>query len=400
MHGHTAAIRCVRLLPPANLVFTAGYDSTLRIWDMQEGLPVTWSRPLGYTVRAIAVDMNMLVLGGSDAKLRIWRAVEGLFHIFDVSRVVPGASETVLYGHDGPITSLGLDETRLCSGSWDMTVRVWDRSSLKCVRIVMHSDWVWSLSLRARRLVTTAGSDVYSWDVETGECTWVNTEAHVGQAYAVECSKSGRFVFTGGQDGKVRMYEDKSFCKKGSRVEATGHLGMGSELVAYWEPHSGAVYALAFDDPWLVSASGDGLLAMMDVSRIMKKSGPFGRPAVHTRAQYHLTSQEMPSANALVPQRMLVNSNQSFYSVDVGADRVVSAGEENVVRVWDFSLALEIEQRVRASRAVRLGQRLRRKQVAQHHKGKQVKDACNITAKREVTEGAPIWQRRGSKLKA
>lgn len=400
MHGHTAAIRCVRLLSSANLIFTAGYDSILRIWDLEEGLPVSWSRPLGYTVRAIAVDLKILVLGGSDAKVRVWQAVPDLFHIFDVLGVISGASEIVLSGHDGPITSLGLNETKICSGSWDMTVKVWDRSAFKCVRTLMHRDWVWALCLRGQRLVSTAGSDVYGWDIETGECFRVRAGAHVGQAYAVECSRSGHFVFTGGEDGVIRMYEDKPLRKRGSTVASGGQLCPGSEPVAYWKPHSGAVYALAFDDPWLVSASGDGSLAMMDVRKIMKKSVAQERPTTNANTKFQQSSLAVASTYAEPPQRMLVGSNQSFYSVDIGADRVVGAGEEKIVRVWDFSLALEIERRGQASRAIRLGQRLRRKESAHHKKGKQVSDACNITAKREVIERAPVWRGRGSKLKA
>lgn len=404
MNGHTKAIRCVRLLSPANLIFTAGYDSILRIWDLEECLPVTWSRPLGYTLRAIAVDMKMLVVGGTDANVRVWRALPGLFHIFDVAGVIPGTSEMVLSGHDGPITSVGLDETRICSGSWDMTVKVWDRGTLACIRTLNHGDWVWAVSLRSQRLVTSAGSDVYSWDVETGNCLRVRTGAHNGQAYAVECSRSGHFVFSGGEDGIIRMYEEKALRRRCSAGTENTHEGSSSDQVAYWKPHSGAVYALAFDDPWLVSASGDGSLAMMDVRKITKRTSNhrmLGGGCSRGKTKTRWAPWTVVSTDAEPPQRMLFGFNQSFYSVDVGADRIVGVGEEQIVRVWDFSHALEIERRVQASRTVRLEHRLKRKQVMHQHKGKQSNVMCNMTAKRDaIIEGAPVWQRRDIKLKA
>eukprot|EP00250_Pteridium_aquilinum_P034910 c8305_g1_i1 orf=363-2009(+) len=401
MNGHSKAVRCVRVLSPANLIFTAGYDSILRIWDLEECLPVTWSRPLGYTLRAIAVDMRMLVVGGTDANIRVWKAFPGLSHIFDVGGV-PGASEIVLPGHNGPITSLSMDDTRICSGSWDMTVKVWDRTSMACIRTLIHGDWVWAVTLRSQRLVTTAGSDVYSWDIEAGRCLRVLAGAHSGQAYAVECSKSGHFLFSGGEDGIIRMYEDKSLRKKGSARYGDLSERSSSELVAYWQPHSGAVYALAFEDPWLVSASGDGSLAMMDIRKITKRSsdrGKLGRGC--GKAKFHRAPWAMVSTDVEPPQRMLFGSHQCFYSVDIGADRIVSAGEEQVVKVWDFSHALEIERRVQASRTVRLEQRLKRKQGAHQHQDKQRNNVCSSIAKRDaVIEGAVVWQRRGIKIKA
>ncbi|KAI5062503.1 hypothetical protein GOP47_0023042 [Adiantum capillus-veneris] len=394
MNGHSNAVRCVRLLAPANLIFTAGYDSILRIWDLEECLPLSWSWPLGTTLRSIAVDMKMLVVGGTDANIRIWKGLPDLKHIFDVGGAC--ASEIVLSGHEGPITSLSMDDFKICSGSWDMTVKLWDRGSLACIRTLIHRDWVWAISLRGQRMVSSAGSDVYSWDVETGRCLRVRAGAHHGQAYAVECSRSGHFVFSGGEDGIIRMYEDKVVRKKGleGRVEFLEELN--NEPIAFWQPHSGAVHELAFEDPWLVSASGDGALAMMDIRKVRKRNSEFGRLAEYVKVKSPWT---VVSTDAESPQRMLFGSKQCFYSVDVGSDRIVSAGEEQVVKVWDFSHALEIERRVQASRMIRLERRFKRKQGLQL-KTKQHNEVCNSMSKKDVdSEGAVVWQGRGIKIK-
>ncbi|KAH6559401.1 hypothetical protein KP509_1Z010800 [Ceratopteris richardii] len=397
--GHYNAVRCVRILSHANLIVTAGYDSILRIWDLEQCLPLAWSRPLGITLRSIAVDMKMLAVGATDTNIRIWKALPGVPHRFDVGNVC--ASEIVLSGHEGPITSLSMDDSRICSGSWDMTVKVWDRASLTCIRTLIHGDWVWAVALRGHKLVSSSGSDVYSWDAETGRCLRVRAGAHHGQAYAVECTRSGHFVFSGGEDGIIRMYEDKASWRKSRDGSNCLSKESKNEMIAHWQAHSGAVYELAFEDPWLVSASGDGSLAMIDIRKIRKSNGDVGKPGLeYSRGKSPLS---ILTADVEVPQRMLFGSNQCFYSVDIGADRIVSAGQEHSVKVWDFSHALEIERRVQASRMVRRERRVKRRQGLHQLKFKQHHEVCGSISKKDSdTEVVDDWRAssEGIRLKA
>ena len=38
-----------------------GSDSTVRLWDLEAGLPLSSSRKLGHTIRALSLDDSMLV---------------------------------------------------------------------------------------------------------------------------------------------------------------------------------------------------------------------------------------------------------------------------------------------------------------------------------------------------
>ena len=86
-----------------------------------------------------------MVAGGTDGFIHCWRAVEDLPHSFEFRATQNQNTEVRLWGHEGPITALALDLTRIYSGSWDTTVRVWDRHSMKCTAVLRHSDWVWAL---------------------------------------------------------------------------------------------------------------------------------------------------------------------------------------------------------------------------------------------------------------
>lgn len=351
--GHTEPVRCIRLLPVANLIITAGYDQVVRVWNLEEGLPLVCSRPLGETLRAIGVDMELLAVAGSDAVIRLWRAIPECPQLFDVAGIWGGpnskGAEICLYGHNGPITCLGLDAANIYSGSWDMSIRVWDRVTLLCVSQLLHNDWVWALVPRGRRLLSTAGSHVYSWDIETGQHR-MREGVHLGQAYAVQGSYSGHFIFTGGEDGAVRMFDDRF-----SRRHNNGYKTNTLEPIAVWMPHRGAIHSLAFEDPWLVAASADGSVAIMDVRQIMDKASGSGKrlPSSSTRSRTTSSSQIVGKAGEEAVQRFLPGLHHCSFSVDIGADRVVSGGDEKTVRIWDFSQAIEIERSIQASRRSR-----------------------------------------------
>lgn len=393
-HGHTEPIRSVCLLAFANLIFTAGYDTVIRMWNMEEGFLIDQSRPLRSTIRAIAADTEMLVVGGTEAFVRGWRAIPELPHLFNISGITGQSTEFCLRGHIGPITCLGLDSTRIYSGSWDMSIRVWDRASLRRLKILRHGDWVWSLVVRGPHLMSSAGSDIYTWDIETGHPLRVRLNVHVGNAYSLECSRSGHLLFTGGEDGAIHMFEDRSPRRHISH--SGGDVIVNDKPVASWVPHSCPVYSLAFEDPWLVSASGDGKLAMMDVRKLLKSSSNVKSKKVVNRHQWkNPTIGTMQ--NVEPPQRLLHGFYQNLYSVDIGAERIVCGGEEGVLRMWDFTQALEIERRVQASRNIRLENRSRRKKTnaENDNKAKQV-DPYSIVAKSCERHGGGnrIWQRR------
>ncbi|XP_057479511.1 F-box/WD-40 repeat-containing protein At5g21040-like [Actinidia eriantha] len=387
LYGHTEAVRTVFLLASKKLIFTSGYESIVRMWDMEEGLAIASSRPLGCTIRAVAADTKLLIAGGTDGFIHGWRAKEGLSYLFDLKGSQNQNTEFRLWEHEGPITCLALDLTRIYSGSWDMTVCVWDRSLLKCLKVLRHSDWVWSLVPHDTTVASVSGSDVYVWDSDNGSQIAFVSNVHVGDIYSLARSHTGKLLFTGGEDGAIHMFEIINHCGKSNLQQ-----------VATWIPHSGPVYSLSFEFPWLVSASSDGKLSLIDVRKLLK-------PSRHAAPGNPKRSNGSYQKNVEPPQRMLHWFGSNLFSVDIGSDRVVCGGEEGVVRVWNFSQALEIEQRSRALRGLRLENRMRRRklQIGMNGKGG-CAEQCSVAAKNLVNgDRNDVWHnKRGvsSKLKA
>ncbi|KAL0435259.1 UNVERIFIED_CONTAM: F-box/WD-40 repeat-containing protein [Sesamum radiatum] len=386
LYGHTEAVRTVFVLASRKLVFTSGYDQVVRMWDMEEGLSIASSQPLGCTIRAVAADTRLLVAGGTDGFIHGWKVEDGNPHLFDLRGPHNQNMEFRVWEHEGPITCLALDSSKMYSGSWDMTVRVWDRSSLKCLKVLAHNDWVWSLVPHDTTIGSTAGSGVYIWDTDSGTQLAVTNMAHVGNTYALARSHTGKLLFTGGENGSIHMFE------------ITRNVKCNMRRIATWIPHTGPVYSLAFEFPWLVSASSDGKISLIDVRKLLKTSR-------HSSTQNTFKGNYLDQKNVEPPQRMLHGFGSNLFSVAIGFDRIVCGGEEGVIRIWNFSQALEIEQRVRSLRGIRLENRMRRRklQTEMSAKGSQG-GQCSVAAKKnQMSSDKNSWhnkRRVNGKLKA
>ncbi|CAI9785809.1 unnamed protein product [Fraxinus pennsylvanica] len=258
LYGHTEAIRAVFVLASKKIVFTSGYDQIVRMWDMEEGLSIASSRPLGCTIRALAADTKVLVAGGTDGFIHGWKADDGNTHLFDLS-----------------------------------------------------------------------GSDVHLWDITSGTPLAIINNAHAGNAYSLACSHTGKLLFTGGED-----------------------------------------------------ASSDGKISLIDVRKLLKKTSKY------SSIENTFKGNHMDQKHVEPPQRMLHGFGCNLFSVGIGCDRIVCGGEEGVVRIWNFSQALEIEQRVRTLRGMRLENRMRRRklQAEINSKGSH-SEQCLVAAKKNQTNG-------------
>lgn len=123
-------------------------------------------------MRCVAADATLLASGSSDHAVRVWRAGSasrsgdavdppgsGGNPIGSGSANTSSSSSSnlpfdlageraVLEGHAGPVSCLQLTPSLIISGSWDCSMRLWDRASLQCVGMVHTGEWCSSV-LRA-----------------------------------------------------------------------------------------------------------------------------------------------------------------------------------------------------------------------------------------------------------
>jgi WD40 repeat protein/serine/threonine protein kinase len=126
LKGHTQRVVGVTFSPRGRLA-SASWDGTMRLWstDSPEAPPRTFDLKAG---RLMAIEFSPdgehLAIAGVDGKIRLVAAAA--LEAADPGAGLPAGTRT-LVGHNGPITCMGFSQIGgLASGGADSTIRFWD----------------------------------------------------------------------------------------------------------------------------------------------------------------------------------------------------------------------------------------------------------------------------------
>jgi WD40 repeat protein len=147
---------------------------------------------------AFSPDGTRIVSGAFDKTLRLWDARTG-------------AELQILRGHDNYVYSVAFspDGTRIVSGSNDTTLRLWDAWTGAELQILRgHEDFVYSaaFSLDGTRIVSGAfDKTLRLWDAQTGAELQI-LRVHESLATSVAFSPDGTRIVSGSDDA-VRLWD-------------------------------------------------------------------------------------------------------------------------------------------------------------------------------------------------
>ena len=204
-----------------------------------------------------------------------------------------------LNGHSYPITSVAYspDGTKIISGSWDNTIKIWDANTGECLKTLEgHSNVVRSVAYSpdGRKIISgSTDKTIKIWNANRGK--YLQTlEGHSDRVYSVAYSPDGKRIISGSQDKTVKIWDaNTGECLK----TLAGH--------SYW------VYSVAYspDGTKIISGSLDGTIKIWDVN----------------------TGACLQTLEGYLPQVISV-----AFSPD--GTKIISGSVDNTIKIWDANI--------------------------------------------------------------
>jgi serine/threonine-protein kinase len=202
LKGHTqAVIECVAVAPNSRQVLSAGYDNTVRLWDVESGKEIC--RFVGHKGMvhglAFAADGKRVVTAGADGTVRLWDAETG-------------KEIRAFTGHTGAVRSVALspDGKQLLTGGQDKTLRLWELETGKEIRrLEGPTSMILSVGFTPDgRHAISGGSEsvVYYVNVRTGKVAR-RLEVPQDKVLKVAVSRDGRKAIAGTMGGSVYVWD-------------------------------------------------------------------------------------------------------------------------------------------------------------------------------------------------
>lgn len=201
--GHSANIRAVSLLE--NLILSADNDGVLKMWLLSPD-----QNELSAQGTAIAHEKEVTSIESSLSKqLVITASLDKAIKVWDMSTLT---LKKTLTGHRRPVLCLNVleQESLMLSGGADQVMKIWELHHFSCLRTIEgHSSQVTKCILTPQKnLVISATSDgnLYFWDRSGSKIG--SFDGHEDQIWGL--LRHGDKVITGGADGKIIFWEDRT----------------------------------------------------------------------------------------------------------------------------------------------------------------------------------------------
>jgi WD40 repeat protein/serine/threonine protein kinase len=287
--SHTRPVRCVAITPDGKQAVSGGDDGKLVLWDMVSHKRLVEVPAHTQPVVALALSPNgrVVATAGQDRSVRLWSIAAGpaLTPVAQISDL-KFAVNAVALSEDGKQVLMGGDALVLLDVE-------------KKIEVALNglAGPVYSVALSPDAAVVVAGGEartVVVWDLKAKNAKPLT--GHTDTIRSVALSGDRQFVLSGGDDRTIRLWDLKA-----------------GRLARTYTGHSGTVRGVAFsmDQNFFVSAA----------------TGPFDNTVRVWETQrdtpVRVSGRQKDGINAVACSRT--------------EHRALSAGEDNVLRLWDIT---------------------------------------------------------------
>lgn len=197
--GHKDKVVSLIILQ-SGYVATGSYDSTIRIWIIEEGVCVKVIQEVGSVICLLEFETNIILSGTSQCNIGLWA-------------INNDDEETAIYnylGHELWVNCLAkCDDKHFASGSNDNTIIIWDYNERKEIKkFKAHDDCVLCLILLKNGNLCSGGADSYIkfWDWNNGLC--INSiKAHSNWVKCL-CQFDDDILLSGSDDRTIKVWKN------------------------------------------------------------------------------------------------------------------------------------------------------------------------------------------------
>ena len=247
LRGHTDKVTSIALSPDGNIIASASFDGTIRLWDTTTGqivkeLPIKKMPLLAASFSPDGQYIAYSYAANEDSSIYIWNLNSNCL-------------QYVLTGHESVTRSISFshDGSSLVTASNDGTVRIWDISQGKC-RKTLRDDGKFMLSAVFSpddSCIAAASYDKYVriWSAVSGKLI-CKLEGHADIVTNVSFSPDGRMLASGSEDNTICIWDTNTW-----------------ECKMVLKGHNRPVLSTAFspDSQFLVSGSLDGTIRFWEM---------------------------------------------------------------------------------------------------------------------------------------
>ncbi|KAJ7142343.1 WD40-repeat-containing domain protein [Mycena epipterygia] len=250
--------------------------------------------------------------------------------------------QRVLRGHTGEVTSVHFssDGTRIVSGSWDSTLRIWDvqTGALVVGPLEGHTDWITSVCFSPDGMQIVSGSDdttLRIWDTHTGALLLGPLEGHTAWVKSVHFSPDGMHIVSGSRDKTLRIWDAQT----------------GVPIADPLEGHTSNINSVCFspDGKQIASASDDQTVRIWEVKTGKQIGGPLEHASEVLCVRFSPNGMRIVSGSSdnmlyiwelrtgLLVLGPLHRHTTWIHSVSFSPDgaRIASGSDDNTICIWD-----------------------------------------------------------------